>query len=350
MESTQSSVDDITWHIYVGTLTTIVPATLAVILRFLARHVSDAGFWWDDYTIAMSLVVSWVIASLRWAQISMDYYGPDAHSLRADQVEGFGKMFIAIQLLYVLNAALTKTSLLLLYHRIFGVVRGFRWVLWVSGIFVGAWWMAGTLCIIFECWPIAKLWTPNLPGRCISIGAFGRWNGIANIVTEVLVLCLPYPMAWRLQTSVRQKLILTGIFLMGTFVCFVSIFRVISFDYDNLGDGTYKTIGPSTWSSIEQSVGIICACLPTMRPLFRWLSGSFKKDTIKRDSTLSIFPKQTILSCRAGPMDEENAWGLEEPPIQERIMDQSEHDRSFSQQTVETSVSVDLQHRPESFA
>lgn len=47
---------DITWHIYVGTIATIVPATIAVALRFIARYVSTAGFWWDDYTIALSLV------------------------------------------------------------------------------------------------------------------------------------------------------------------------------------------------------------------------------------------------------------------------------------------------------
>ena len=57
MESTQSPYgDDITWHIYVGTIATIIPATLAVILRFIARRVSGAGLWWDDYTIAIALV------------------------------------------------------------------------------------------------------------------------------------------------------------------------------------------------------------------------------------------------------------------------------------------------------
>lgn len=36
--------------------TTVVPATLAVMLRFTARYVSRAGFWWDDYTILVDLV------------------------------------------------------------------------------------------------------------------------------------------------------------------------------------------------------------------------------------------------------------------------------------------------------
>lgn len=56
MDSNQISEVDITWHIYVGTIAAIVPATIAVALRFFARYVSSAGFWWDDYTIVLSLV------------------------------------------------------------------------------------------------------------------------------------------------------------------------------------------------------------------------------------------------------------------------------------------------------
>jgi hypothetical protein len=57
MASTQSQPsDNISWCIYVGTITTIVPATIVVILRYFARYVARAGFWWDDYTIVAALV------------------------------------------------------------------------------------------------------------------------------------------------------------------------------------------------------------------------------------------------------------------------------------------------------
>jgi hypothetical protein len=57
MESSQSlPSDNIAWCIYVGTITTIVPATIVVILRYFARYAARAGFWWDDYTIVGALV------------------------------------------------------------------------------------------------------------------------------------------------------------------------------------------------------------------------------------------------------------------------------------------------------
>ena len=48
--------DNISWRIWVGTLATLIPATIVVVLRFVARYVSRAGLWWDDYTIVISLV------------------------------------------------------------------------------------------------------------------------------------------------------------------------------------------------------------------------------------------------------------------------------------------------------
>lgn len=44
------------WKIYVGTLTTIVPATLAVGARFLARWIGGIHYWWDDWMVLIALV------------------------------------------------------------------------------------------------------------------------------------------------------------------------------------------------------------------------------------------------------------------------------------------------------
>ncbi|KAJ5220027.1 hypothetical protein N7468_009231 [Penicillium chermesinum] len=122
---------------------------------------------------------------------------------------------MATQIIYFFNSVLTKSSFLLLYYRIFGVVQYFRWVLYASAFLVIAYFVACTLAAIFGCWPVAKFWNPSLPGHCVDEVSFFRWSGIANILLDVLILCLPYPMAWRLQTTLRQKLTLSGLFLLG---------------------------------------------------------------------------------------------------------------------------------------
>jgi hypothetical protein len=122
---------------------------------------------------------------------------------------------LAIQLLYFCNAVITKASLLLLFHRIFGVVKSFRWALWGSGFLVIAYFIACTITAIAGCSPVSKFWDPKEPGHCIDEVAFFRWNGVGNMLLDFLILCLPLPMAWRVKTTMRQKWVLTGIFLLG---------------------------------------------------------------------------------------------------------------------------------------
>ena len=62
-------------------------------------------------------------------------------------------------------------------------------------------------------------------------------------------------------------------------VCVTSILRVLAYNPDQVIDGTYSTVGTVTWSSVEQGLGIVCACLPTLRPLF---TGCFPNRTTNR--------------------------------------------------------------------
>ena len=127
---------------------------------------------------------------------------------------------MAIQLVYFTNAVLTKSSLLLLYQRIFGIVKRFRYALWTSWVLILSYFVACVIASIAGCEPPSYLWDrfrdPNTPGGCFDEVAFFRWNGLANMLLDILMLVLPLPMVWRMRTSRRQKFLLTGIFLIGS--------------------------------------------------------------------------------------------------------------------------------------
>lgn len=123
--------------------------------------------------------------------------------------------FIAVQITYFTNAVFTKASLLILYHRVFGVVTGFRWALWISGAIITSYFIACVIASVAGCDPVSYFWDKDQPGSCIDEVNFFRWNGIVNLLLDVLVLSLPFPMTWRVKTSIRQKLILSGIFALG---------------------------------------------------------------------------------------------------------------------------------------
>ena len=54
-------------------------------------------------------------------------------------------------------------------------------------------------------------------------------------------------------------------------VCVTSVMRIISYSPSHLKDNTYWGVGSMTWSGVEQGIGIVCACLPTLRPLLSYI-------------------------------------------------------------------------------
>ena len=44
------------WKVLLGSILSVILATTVVALRLVARRLSDAPYWWDDYTICSSLV------------------------------------------------------------------------------------------------------------------------------------------------------------------------------------------------------------------------------------------------------------------------------------------------------
>lgn len=136
---------------------------------------------------------------------------PNLAFLHADNIAGS----YALQIFYFLSSVFFKTSLILLYWRIFGVSRGFRKVLIVAWSIVIMYFVANLLAAIFECNPIAKYWNMGLSGKCVDTVAFYRWNGVANLLIDFMILTLTLPMVWQLSLKLQQKVVITGLFLLG---------------------------------------------------------------------------------------------------------------------------------------
>ena len=77
------------------------------------------------------------------------------------------------------------------------------------------------LVAIFECTPVAYFWDKSIHGgTCINQDQFFRWNGVANLLIDFMILTLTMPMIWRLRLQTRQKLSLTVVFLLGLLYVF----------------------------------------------------------------------------------------------------------------------------------
>ncbi|KAF2772617.1 hypothetical protein EJ03DRAFT_348572 [Teratosphaeria nubilosa] len=264
------------WHVWLGVLITIVPATFAVGARFIARRSARLGLLADDWTILAALVVDWAMAADRFYGLLHDGYGYHAYEPEADVVD-YQKSFLAVQMTYFMTSLLTKTSILLLYNRLFGVYGRFKLAICIVEGLVVAYFIVCVCLAIAGCNPVSFFWNKHQPGRCMNEVEFFRWNGVSNLILDILILALPLPMVWNLQLRLKQKLALSCIFAVGAFACLASIFRIAQFQKSKQSDPTYTTVDSGMWSSIEQSVAITCACLPTLRPLVRSYWGSSRQ-------------------------------------------------------------------------
>lgn len=120
-------------------------------------------------------------------------------------------------ILYFTTSAAIKASLLLLYCRYFGISKPFRLALYISAGIVLCWYLSVFFATIFQCIPVAAFWDRTIKNpKCMDLVAFTVGSGVSNLLTDVMILCLPMPMVWFLHTNRTQKFILTGIFCWGS--------------------------------------------------------------------------------------------------------------------------------------
>lgn len=76
------------------------------------------------------------------------------------------------------------------------------------------------------CTPFAYNWDKTIAGHYVDLVAFMRWNGICNLLIDVLILLLPMPMVWRLVVPTRQRFELSAVFLLGLLYVYLTSLKL----------------------------------------------------------------------------------------------------------------------------
>ncbi|WYZ42555.1 hypothetical protein EsH8_VI_000254 [Colletotrichum jinshuiense] len=86
---------------------------------------------------------------------------------------------------------------------------------------------------------------------------------------DVIIMLLPFPVILKSQIQTRKKIVLLGLFIMGVFVTIAQAIRIQTIqNLVNYLDSA-KAI---QWSVIENDIGIIIACIPTLAPLVKYFA------------------------------------------------------------------------------
>ncbi|KAF1952731.1 hypothetical protein CC80DRAFT_479116 [Byssothecium circinans] len=240
-------------------IVTVCLAGLFVILRFLTRTRVLHILGREDWCILVSLVS--MLITCRKVESS-------EVRTNSDKVANAIQAAYATVIVYNVSLTLAKISVLFLYLRIFTTRNATR-VCHVQMAIVIMCGLAATLSLVFFCTPIASFWDVTVKGKCFSKGPLWYATAGINIATDVMIVSIPATLIHRLQLSARQKIGLYMIFMVGIFICIVSILRLHSLYFAAIStDPTYVNVGVSNWSCIELNAAILCACLPTLKPLF----------------------------------------------------------------------------------
>lgn len=129
----------------------------------------------------------------------------------------------------------------------------------ISNLTVGAN-IRKVLVVIFQCTPVNFWWNRTITGgHCVNNTKFLLGNSVPNIATDIAILLLPIPFIWNLQQSSGRKLALSGVFLLGGFVCVVSIIRLaIQLETDFTSPDLSWTITSFVmWTNVETNLAVV---------------------------------------------------------------------------------------------
>ncbi|KAF2622047.1 hypothetical protein BU25DRAFT_452307 [Macroventuria anomochaeta] len=230
---------------------------------------SMAELGWDDYTIILTLLAGVPSVVLIDRGALPNGLGRDVWTVPFDRITAFVRWLYVLEILYFFQMTLLKLTLLFFFLRIFPktIIRNLLKGTVVFTMFYG---LTFVIVAVFQCQPINHYWTnwdkEHEDGQCINVNALAWSNAIVSIILDIWMLVLPLYEVFRLQLSWRKKISVAVMFLVGTFVTVVSCLRLQSLvTFAASSNPTWDQVEVVNWSNIEVNVGIICACLPTIR-------------------------------------------------------------------------------------
>ncbi|OCT51542.1 putative MFS transporter [Cladophialophora carrionii] len=275
-------------------------ATAFVAARFFTRIRLVRSIRQDDWWI----LAAWVCAvgfssSIRVAV----HYGLGKHKqdIPDSSFSALRKAEYTFAILYNPSLMLTKTSIIVFFLSVMSkdVDPVFKWCNWLTLAVVNLVGLALTFFNIFQCSPVAAGYLYPTPenAACTDIVTLYLSSAPLNIITDIAILFLPIPILTGMRLPRKQKIILVATFSFGAFVAAIDVIRIAYLQQAALnrlkvvkgtGSDPGRTVEDNDfswyaslsfmWSAVEVCIGLVCACVPSLKPLFARFLPSFIKD------------------------------------------------------------------------
>ncbi|KAH6649328.1 hypothetical protein F5144DRAFT_3134 [Chaetomium tenue] len=251
-------------------------AVVAVMLRLLARVLTHAYFWWDDFANLFGFIGSALFTGMNLKAIDLGQ-ALDIWFVRPDNITLVVKMFFVEMLLYTITRFFVRASIILFYLRVFPPSQDNKLgrILQYTMIFNVVYNISFLFAVIFQCTPISDFWTQwegIHQGHCGNANILAWVAAATGIAFDLWLLALPFPQLLALNLHWKKKLMGGMMFFVGAAVMIISLVRLKTIDeFTRAVNPTQDIVQVCLWSAIELDVGVICPCLPSFRLLLRRL-------------------------------------------------------------------------------
>ncbi|KAG8531786.1 uncharacterized protein KY384_003422 [Bacidia gigantensis] len=250
-------------------------------LRIYTRVWLAKAFWWDDATMIFAVLGTTIGCSLCFVEV---HYGFGKHYqyLTDREKHLFRKYTFGEWIQTFATLMWTKISICLFLVRFTNNQRLRTVMYWTVGFLL----ISNTVMTvmwIMQCQPVNNAWVLDGKGTCMSKfekEAVILTQAIISIVSDFVFAAFPIFYFWRLQVDLKTKIGLWLLMCLGFITGVCCIVRTVLNGQSLPDDETYDGIVNWTWRLFEVQMGIIAACIPTLRPLYSLI---FKKIRGEKD-------------------------------------------------------------------
>ncbi|KAF2279250.1 uncharacterized protein EI97DRAFT_430347 [Westerdykella ornata] len=245
-------------------------------LRLYSRRLQKTTLSASDWFCLVAMLFAIVTLVMNWIMV---FHGSGLwlKDVGREQFLLWIKLQVATYLIWMCSVTALQISILAFYTKTFGIYRTFRAICFGMIGIVSAWFIGAFCSYLFACNPVHKLWDTMTPGKCTLGIPLCASVGMIHIVLDASILIMPIPLAWRLQMATSSKIVLTVLLLLGLFATVCAVIRLeclVKILPGALANPTYSLWQALLFQFTEVPVGIICICVPTLRPVSRAFSES----------------------------------------------------------------------------
>ncbi|KAI1125486.1 hypothetical protein F5Y10DRAFT_268024 [Nemania abortiva] len=236
---------------------------------------------WDDWTMVLAVVLALVTNIIVTLMV---HYGVGRHAiyLREEQRVNAVYMIWLSAPFSPSSAAVGKISIALLLLRLMNRNRWWETFLW---ILISLLVIVNLLLIIItfaQCTPVTFLWNrvgSGAHGTCWPPTVqqdYGYFQGAFSAFSDLILAVFPISIIWDLKMPLHSKLIMAVLMALGVIATAAATVKTVELRNLATPDFTWDAVPLVYWFLAENWIIIICACVPTVKPLAVNNWGPFK--------------------------------------------------------------------------